>query len=202
MSPMGKGKRKIAIEKIVNEQSRMVTFSKRRKGLFKKAQELNSKTGSSIALLVLSKAGRPYVYGAPSFDSVADQFLSSNSTDSHQNDLVSSVPSSLCTTPENNDPEPWWLACEDDNSQASTSHANDAVCLSVADTQKSRTTTLQIQNNGEEEHWGLWLDDKFGIERNCETVEELVKMKNALVQLRQSMASKILCRHGPETFFI
>ncbi|KAF3442423.1 hypothetical protein FNV43_RR16339 [Rhamnella rubrinervis] len=202
---MGKGKRKIGIEKIENDQYRMVTFSKRRKGLFKKAQEFNSKTGSSIAILVLSQAGRPYVFGAPSFDAVADHFLScSTGTHSHQNDLVStSAPNSLSTTTDSNDPEPWWLPCDDDGSLASTSYANGAVCSSVTDSDQSRNATPRIQNNGHEEQFGVWLGDKFGItERDCESVEELVEMKNALVQLRQAVASEILSRHGPETFFV
>ncbi|PHT41237.1 Agamous-like MADS-box protein AGL17 [Capsicum baccatum] len=41
---MGTGKKKIEIQKITKETSRMVTFSKRRKGLFKKAKELESMT--------------------------------------------------------------------------------------------------------------------------------------------------------------
>ncbi|KAL2483449.1 agamous-like MADS-box protein AGL61 [Forsythia ovata] len=57
------GKKKIEIKKITKQSSKMVTFSKRRKGLFKKAQELQSKTGTSIALIVFSPANRPYTHG-------------------------------------------------------------------------------------------------------------------------------------------
>lgn len=60
---MGTGKKEIKNKKITKELSRMVTFSKRRKGLFKKAEELHSKTGANVAIIVLSPAGRPYVYG-------------------------------------------------------------------------------------------------------------------------------------------
>lgn len=178
---MGKGKRKIRMEKIENQQYRMVTFSKRRKGLFNKAQELCSLTGSSIAALVLSEAGRPHVFGAPSFDSVAHQFL----TTTHHY----SAPAHVITS--------------SDVVGASTfHHGNDAVPLRSAVTDSQ----CQIQNKNDDDddevkQWGTWLDDKFGIDEDgdCESVEQLVEMKNTLMQLRQSVAYKILCRHGPET---
>ncbi|KAK9208997.1 hypothetical protein WN944_001358 [Citrus x changshan-huyou] len=56
----------------------MVTFSKRRQGLFQKAEEYANITGSQIAVLVFSPAGNPYVHGSPSFDAVIDKFLSVN----------------------------------------------------------------------------------------------------------------------------
>ncbi|XP_009796162.1 MADS-box transcription factor 23-like [Nicotiana sylvestris] len=64
---MGTGKKKIQIEKITKETSRMVTFSKRRKGLFKKAGELESMTGSRVAAVVFSPTGRPYTCGNVSY---------------------------------------------------------------------------------------------------------------------------------------
>nr|QFQ50769.1 flowering locus C [Prunus dulcis] len=70
------GKKKIAIEKIENKQSRAVTFSRRRNGLFKKAKDFSNLSGSSVAILVISPAGRRYTYASPSFDSVVDQLLS------------------------------------------------------------------------------------------------------------------------------
>ncbi|ESR55766.1 hypothetical protein CICLE_v10022548mg [Citrus x clementina] len=78
MAPTGKGKLKIEIKKIEKQKARMVTFSKRRQGLFKKAQEYANITGSQIAVLVFSPAGNPYVHGSPSFDAVIDKFLSVN----------------------------------------------------------------------------------------------------------------------------
>ncbi|KAG5626287.1 hypothetical protein H5410_011505 [Solanum commersonii] len=60
---MGTGKKKIEMEKITKETSRMVTFSKRRKGLFKKAKELEFMTGSRVASVVFSPTGRPYTCG-------------------------------------------------------------------------------------------------------------------------------------------
>lgn len=74
--PRGTGRRKIDIKKIENEDSRMVTFSKRRSGLFKKASELCLLSGAEIAIIVFSfRAGKPYVFGHPSALSVINRFL-------------------------------------------------------------------------------------------------------------------------------
>ncbi|KAL7174022.1 hypothetical protein ACSBR2_033301 [Camellia fascicularis] len=53
----------------------MVTFSKRRHGLFNKARQLRSLTGADIAILTFSPAGRPYTHGEPSFDDLVDRYL-------------------------------------------------------------------------------------------------------------------------------
>ncbi|KAK4857573.1 hypothetical protein QYF36_002871 [Acer negundo] len=53
----------------------MVTFSKRRQGLFKKASEYAAKTGSQVAILVFSPAGKPYMHGSPCFDTVVQKFM-------------------------------------------------------------------------------------------------------------------------------
>ena len=66
---------------IENDQYRMVSFSKRRKGLFKKAAELSALTGARTAVLVVSQAGRPHSSVSPptlSLDSLVDQFLSAH----------------------------------------------------------------------------------------------------------------------------
>ncbi|KAI3939288.1 hypothetical protein MKW92_022952 [Papaver armeniacum] len=69
----GDGRKKIKIEKIKDKSKLQVTFSKRRKGLFNKATELSVLTGSQIALIAFSPAGRPYVCGNP--DLILDRFL-------------------------------------------------------------------------------------------------------------------------------
>ncbi|KAI3912192.1 hypothetical protein MKW98_012003 [Papaver atlanticum] len=69
----GDGRKKIKIEKIKNKSRLQVTFSKRRQGLFKKATELSVLTGSQIALIAFSPAGRPHVCGNP--DLILDRFL-------------------------------------------------------------------------------------------------------------------------------
>ncbi|XP_068667647.1 MADS-box transcription factor 47-like [Aristolochia californica] len=60
---MGMGKRKLEMKKIENRQALQVTFSKRKKGLFKKAEQLSLLTGASVFLVAFSPAGRPFVFG-------------------------------------------------------------------------------------------------------------------------------------------
>ncbi|KAL1564610.1 MADS-box protein JOINTLESS-like isoform X2 [Salvia divinorum] len=59
-------RQKIQIKKIDNLTSRQVTFSKRRRGLFKKAQELATLCDAEIALIVFSATGRLYDYSTSS----------------------------------------------------------------------------------------------------------------------------------------
>ncbi|PHT65097.1 MADS-box transcription factor 23 [Capsicum annuum] len=83
-------RRKIAIKPIDNQNSRHVTFSKRRLGLFKKASELCILTGAEIVILVQSlKRQRLFTFSHPSADAVIDHYvtgipsssLSSSTTD-------------------------------------------------------------------------------------------------------------------------
>ncbi|XP_026458958.1 agamous-like MADS-box protein AGL29 [Papaver somniferum] len=69
----GEGRRKIKIEKITNKSRLQVTFSKRRKGLFKKETELSVLTGAETALIAFSPAGKPFVCGNP--DLILERFL-------------------------------------------------------------------------------------------------------------------------------
>ncbi|XP_074563519.1 agamous-like MADS-box protein AGL61 [Curcuma longa] len=70
------GRQKIEIKRIESEEARQVCFSKRRAGLFKKANELSVLCGAHLAVVVFSPAGKPFSFGHPSVDSVLDRFLS------------------------------------------------------------------------------------------------------------------------------
>lgn len=56
------GKKKIKLEYIRGKNKRSVTFSKRKKGIMKKAYELNILTGTEILLLVASESGHVYTF--------------------------------------------------------------------------------------------------------------------------------------------
>ena len=60
-------RQKIEIKKIDNITSRQVTFSKRRRGLFKKAQELSTLCDAEMALIVFSSTGKLYEYASSRF---------------------------------------------------------------------------------------------------------------------------------------
>ena len=63
---MGRGK--IVIERIDNSTSRQVTFSKRRKGLIKKAKELAILCDAQVGLVIFSSTGKLYEYASTRFD--------------------------------------------------------------------------------------------------------------------------------------
>ncbi|KAL1534376.1 MADS-box protein SVP-like [Salvia divinorum] len=59
-------RQKIEIKKIDNLTTRQVTFSKRRRGLFKKAKELATLCDAEIALIVFSATGKLHDYSSSS----------------------------------------------------------------------------------------------------------------------------------------
>ena len=81
------GRKKIEIKKIEKPSRRIVTFSKRRKGLFTKAAELSRMCGAEVAVIVFSPKDRLYTFSHPSANSVIDRFLA------QENSSSSSTPS-------------------------------------------------------------------------------------------------------------
>ncbi|XP_028771697.1 MADS-box protein AGL24-like [Neltuma alba] len=57
-------RKKIEIKKIDNISARQVTFSKRRRGLFKKTRELATLCDAEIGLIVFSSTGKLYDYAS------------------------------------------------------------------------------------------------------------------------------------------
>ncbi|KAI4340635.1 hypothetical protein MLD38_025449 [Melastoma candidum] len=55
---MGRGK--VVVKRIENKASRQVSFSKRRRGLIKKAQELSILCDVEVGLIVVSSSGRKF----------------------------------------------------------------------------------------------------------------------------------------------
>ncbi|CAL5191758.1 unnamed protein product [Lathyrus oleraceus] len=80
------GRRKIEIELVKDPNTRQVTFSKRRTGLFKKANELSILCGAEVAIVVFSPGNKPYSFGHPGVDIVAETYLQqeSQSSDSQE----------------------------------------------------------------------------------------------------------------------
>ncbi|XP_050215381.1 agamous-like MADS-box protein AGL61 [Mercurialis annua] len=77
----GKGRRRIEIKKILDSKTALiVTFSKRRNGLFKKATELHNLCGVEAAVVAFSPSGRPYSTGNPSSESVVLRYLNGRLT--------------------------------------------------------------------------------------------------------------------------
>ncbi|RLN28213.1 agamous-like MADS-box protein AGL29 [Panicum miliaceum] len=64
------GRKRIEITLIKDPARRMVTFSKRKSGFFKKALELSLLCGADVAAVVFSPTGRPFAFGDPSVNHV------------------------------------------------------------------------------------------------------------------------------------
>lgn len=66
-------RKKIQIKKIDNIAARQVAFSKRRKGLFKKAKELAILCDAEIGLLVFSASGKLFDYASSSIQGILER---------------------------------------------------------------------------------------------------------------------------------
>ncbi|XP_055822873.1 agamous-like MADS-box protein AGL62 [Solanum dulcamara] len=79
---MSKGRQKIQMTKMSKESNLLVTFSKRRSGLFKKASELCTLCGIEITIVVFSPGHKVFSFGHPNVDSIVNRFLTRNPTSS------------------------------------------------------------------------------------------------------------------------
>ncbi|KAF7096572.1 hypothetical protein CFC21_098494 [Triticum aestivum] len=71
--PLGKktkGRQRRENRRVEKKESRQVTFSKRKSGLWKKAAELAVLCRASLAIVVFSEAGKAFAFGSPSTDAV------------------------------------------------------------------------------------------------------------------------------------
>ncbi|KAL4319323.1 hypothetical protein GQ457_18G020170 [Hibiscus cannabinus] len=69
------GRQKVEMVKMTNESHLLVTFSKRRAGLFKKASELSTLCAAEVVIVVFSPSKKVYSFGHPSVDAVIARFL-------------------------------------------------------------------------------------------------------------------------------
>lgn len=77
-----KGKQRITIKKIEKDEDRLVTLSKRRNGIYTKLSELSILCGVQVGFLGYSGSGKPYTFGNPSFQAVAERFLNGGASSS------------------------------------------------------------------------------------------------------------------------
>lgn len=79
MAGKTRGRQKIEMAKMSKESNLLVTFSKRRTGLFKKASELCTLCGAEIAIIVFSPGKKVFSFGHPGVDSIIDRYLAPSS---------------------------------------------------------------------------------------------------------------------------
>nr|CAX11663.1 MADS domain MPF2-like transcription factor [Withania somnifera]CAX11667.1 MADS domain MPF2-like transcription factor [Withania somnifera] len=65
---------KIKIQKIDNITARQVTFSKRRRGLFKKAEELSVLCDADVAIIIFSATGKLFEYASSSMRDILGKY--------------------------------------------------------------------------------------------------------------------------------
>ncbi|KAM3217626.1 agam-like MADS-box protein AGL29 [Capsicum annuum] len=82
------GHRKIPVEKIENETTRLVTFSKRKSGLYKKVSKLVEKYDVNVGIISYSPNGKPYSFFHPTLDSVIGSFVSPDTQPSVDSGIV------------------------------------------------------------------------------------------------------------------
>ncbi|XP_031126965.1 agamous-like MADS-box protein AGL62 [Ipomoea triloba] len=75
MAKTSKGRQRVEMVKMQNENNLQVTFSKRRAGLFKKASELSTLCGVDVGIIVFSPGKKVFSFGHPSVEAVVERFL-------------------------------------------------------------------------------------------------------------------------------
>nr|ASZ80026.1 MADS75 [Dendrocalamus latiflorus] len=119
------------MRRIEKEESRQVTFSKRRNGIYKKASELSMLCGAHVAVVVFSSAGRAYAFGDPSVDYILHQYLPLPGKDAPVlDDNAVSEPEAVAAM---------WRAVEETKAQVAAERARmDAIAVKVAQAKAGR----------------------------------------------------------------
>ncbi|XP_048132172.1 agamous-like MADS-box protein AGL61 [Rhodamnia argentea] len=73
-----RGRQPTIMRQIENVEDKLITFSKRRSGIYKKASELATLCGSEVGVVTFSPAGKPYSFADQSIGSIANRFLGQN----------------------------------------------------------------------------------------------------------------------------
>ncbi|KAI4312283.1 hypothetical protein MLD38_037108 [Melastoma candidum] len=85
-----RGRRKVEMKPIENKSDRLVTFSKRRAGIYRKANELAVLCHVNLAIVIFSPSGKPFAFASPSFYSIVHRFTGRNPS---RGDLPNGLPS-------------------------------------------------------------------------------------------------------------
>ncbi|XP_016473940.1 agamous-like MADS-box protein AGL62 [Nicotiana tabacum] len=72
----------VHLAKIENQNNRQVTFSKRRNGVFKKANELVVMTGAEVGIIVCPQGSKPYSFGHPNVNETINKYVGEERTPS------------------------------------------------------------------------------------------------------------------------
>uniref|UniRef100_A0A453R480 MADS-box domain-containing protein n=1 Tax=Aegilops tauschii subsp. strangulata TaxID=200361 RepID=A0A453R480_AEGTS len=84
-----------AIRRIESAAARQVTFSKRRRGLFKKAEELAVLCDADVALVVFSSTGKLSQFASSSMNEIIDKY-STHSKNLGKSDQQPAIDLNVC----------------------------------------------------------------------------------------------------------
>ncbi|KAL2942545.1 Agamous-like MADS-box protein AGL62 [Bienertia sinuspersici] len=62
------------LSRIENEEDRLVSFSKRRAGIYKKASEISILCGAQVGIIIFSPSDKPFTYGTPNIEAVVNRY--------------------------------------------------------------------------------------------------------------------------------
>nr|AXY87469.1 MADS-box protein-like protein [Cymbidium goeringii] len=86
-----RGRKKTVLKTIEKQESRLVCFSKRRSGLFKKASELSILTGAKVGAIVFSPAGKLFTLETPTIDSLTGCQMEEGADSSTESESVDAM---------------------------------------------------------------------------------------------------------------
>ncbi|BBH05093.1 AGAMOUS-like 62 [Prunus dulcis] len=168
------GKKKIDIKKINNKNYLKATFSKRRKGLFRKATDLCCLSGAQIAIITFSPGNKPFIFGHPSAETVVDRFLGEQAS---------------CTTDGDDDEGIGPVEGEDGHEDLEASHDEEDIgSVDAEDCHEDSEAHQEDEAGGDGEKVSVWWDEP--IDENL-GLHELKKYKGLLECLKENVASKL-----------
>ncbi|VVA34340.1 PREDICTED: agamous [Prunus dulcis] len=181
------GKRKIDIKKINNKNYLKATFSKRRKGLFRKATDLCCLSGAQIAIITFSPGNKAFIFGQPSAETVIDRFLGEQAS---------------CTTADHDDEGIGPVEGEDGHEDLEANHDEEDIGSvdaedSHEDSEAHQEEEKEDEAGGDGEKVSVWWDEP--IDENL-GLDELKKYKGLLECLKENVASKLDERNKREFY--
>ncbi|KAJ9672870.1 hypothetical protein PVL29_026216 [Vitis rotundifolia] len=73
-----KGRQKIEMKRIPKEEDPLITFLKHRFGIYNKVSELSTLCGAGVGVLVFSPAGKAFLFGHSSIETITNKVLYEN----------------------------------------------------------------------------------------------------------------------------
>ncbi|CAK7328506.1 unnamed protein product [Dovyalis caffra] len=152
------------MKRIENQGDRLVTFSKRKSGIYKIASELITLTGAEIAVVVFSPAGKPFSFGYPSVESVINRFLGRD--------------------PPNNDNTHLMEAHRRVRIESLTQKQNEIVSQLDSDMEKGQKLKEKLIDDERKGWWDTPLEEL--------NVQELIELENKFKTLHMMLCNKVM----------